>query len=50
MFFTVFAFSSLWLGFRNTGGKTVSKSSHEESEPRQNAGLCPGVSWSILPL
>lgn len=55
MFFTVVALCRgrkkiVWLGFRNICGKTVSESSEEESEPRQYAGLCPEVSWSILPL
>lgn len=53
MFFSVVALGRgrkktfVRLGFRNTGGKTVSESSEEESEPRQQAGLCPGVPWSI---
>lgn len=52
MFFTVVALGRVrkknfvWLGFRNTDGKTVNESSEEESEPRQHIGLCPGVSWS----
>lgn len=28
----------------------LSESSEEKSKPKQHAGLCRGVSWSILPL